>query len=186
MRKIVLQMNITIDGFVGNLNGELDWMLPEVDENQIKYLNSLTKSTDTILIGRKMAEESIPYWRKIAESDEKSQETEYAKFFTDTKKLVFTKTLKSLKGNNVILENNDMQEVITGLKQESGQDMIVYGGAKFVSSLITEKLIDELNLFVHPIAIGKGLPIFTKKSKFQMIRSELYSNGISLSKYVPI
>lgn len=183
MRKLKLQMNITIDGFVGGKNGELDWMLTESDAKQIDYLKSITENVDTILLGRNMAETSIPYWQKIAENENNDSKTEFAKFFTKSQKIVFSKTLKNIEGKNVIIEKNNFTEAILKLKNKSGKDLIVYGGAQFVSSLIPENLIDEFNLFVHPISLGKGLPIFSNKSKFKLTKSECYSNGIVLHKY---
>ena len=185
MRKLKLQMNITIDGFVGDSEGKLDWMLPEVDEKQIQYLNALTSHVDTILLGRKMASESIPHWKNVSTSGKNDPETEYAKFFTDTRKIVFSKTLQDFSGNTLV-ENGDLEESIKQLKEKSGNEIIVYGGATFVASLITHNLIDELNLFVHPVSLAKGLSIFNSVSKFKLIESCLYSNGIILTKYQPL
>jgi len=186
MRKLKLQMNITMDGFVGDTNGKLDWMLPEVDQKQIDFMNKLTKTVDTIVLGRKMATESIPHWEKIAKTNKKDQETEYAKFFTRTSKIVFSKSLKSIEGENVHIEATDLKESMRQLKQKPGNDLIVYGGATFVSSLLHENLIDELNLCVHPVALGKGLPIFQEHSKFKLIKSDSYENGIVLNTYQPL
>jgi dihydrofolate reductase len=178
-------MNITIDGFVGGPDGQLDWMLPEVDERHINYLNSLTNNVDTILLGRKMATESIPHWSKVASSGKRSEETEYAKFFTATSKIIFSRTLTNFEAKNTSVEDSDLKDTIEQLKKKSGNEMIVYGGAKFVASLIELQLIDELNLFVHPVTLGKGLPIFRGNSKFNLMESRSYSNGILLNKYEP-
>lgn len=183
MRKLKLQINITIDGFVARENGELDWMLPESDPKHLEYLKSITASTDTILLGKNMALESIAYWQKTAESDNSNPENEFAKFFTDTPKIVFSKSLKSIEGKNVALENGCLDEAIHKLKIKSGNDLIVYGGAQFVSSLLTENLIDELNLFVHPVSLGKGLPIFNSTNNLNLSKSETYANGIVLHQY---
>jgi len=183
MRKLKLQMNITIDGFVGRENGELDWMLTETDEKQIQYLKSITKNTDTILLGRNMAETAILHWQEIAESSVENSETEFAKFFTETQKIIFSKTLKNSDAKNTTIENGALNEAIRKLKNKSGSDMIVYGGARFVSSLLAENLIDELNLFVHPVSLGKGLSIFNAESKLKLTKSEFYNNGIVLHQY---
>jgi dihydrofolate reductase len=184
MRKLKLPMNITIDGFVSDSDGKLDWMLLEVDEKQINYLRSLTSTVDTILLGRKMAGESIPHWKKIAISGRSDPETEYAKFFTATRKIVFSKTPHDFEENTSV-ENGDLEESIKELKNQSGKEIIVYGGAAFVASLIGQNLIDELNLFVHPVSLGRGLPIFNENSKFKLIESQPYSNGVVLNKYQP-
>lgn len=182
MRKLKLQMNITLDGFVGDSKGKLDWMLPEVDKKQIKQLHNLTQKTGTIIMGRIMATEAIPHWENVALSKTKDEEVVYANFFVNTPKIIFSKTLKKIDGHNISIEKSSLKKRIIELKAEKGKDIIAYGGAKFVSSLIEHKLIDELYLFVHPVAIGNGLPIFNKKSDFELIKSESYSNGIVLNK----
>lgn len=183
MRKLKLQMNISLDGFVGDSKGKLDWMLPEVDKKQIKLLHNLTKSVDTIILGRIMATEAVPYWESVARTKAKDEEAVYADFFVRIPKIIFSKTLKIFEGQNISIEKGNLKKSIMELKSKKGKDIIVYGGAKFVTSLIEQKLIDELNLFVHPVAIGNGLPIFSKKSNFELIKSESYSNGIILHQY---
>ena len=183
MRKLKLQMNMTLDGFVGDVKGQLNWMLPEVDKKQIKYLHQLTNSIDTIILGRVMATEGIPYWESVAKSKSKNEEVAYANLFVKTPKIVFTKTLKIFEGENTSIEKGNLKKAIEQLKSEPGKDIMVYGGARFVSSLIELNLIDELHLFVHPVAIGNGLPIFGKKSKFELEKCESYSNGIVLHLY---
>lgn len=186
MRKLKLQMNMTLDGFVGDVKGQLNWMLPEVDKKQIHYLHELTNSIDTIILGRVMATEGIPYWESVAKSKSKNEEVAYANFFVKTPKVIFSKTLKNFEGENTSIEKGNLKKAVTQLKSESGKDIMAYGGARFVSSLIEQNLIDELHLFVHPVAIGNGLPIFGKKSKFELVKSESYSNGIVLHLYKSI
>lgn len=166
MGKLKLQINMSIDGFVGGLNNDLDWMLPEVDERHLNYLQSLTIKVDTILMGRQMATSAIPYWEKVASSGKETLETKFARFFHGAKKIIFSNSLDEFEGENVTIENRPLKESIDELKSKSQNDLIVYGGARFVASLIDENLIDDLNLFIHPVAIGKGLPIFKNKSKY--------------------
>jgi dihydrofolate reductase len=183
MRKLLLQINISLDGFVADSEGKGDWMLGESDQNQIEFLKTLTGRVGVIILGRKMAQESIPYWEKVAKSLEKNPEVEFAKFFVKTPKVVFSKTIKSFAGENTEVENGSIKEHVEKLKAKSERDIIVYGGAGFVASLIEEKLIDELNLFVHPVSLGSGLPIFKNEQKFEVLKSERYTNGIVLNQY---
>jgi dihydrofolate reductase len=183
MNKLLLQINISLDGFVGDSDGKLEWMIPETDQRQVEFLKGLTNRAGVIILGRKMAIESIPHWEKIAKNQEQNQEVEFAKFFTKTVKVVFSKTIKTLAGENTIVENGSIRESVEKLKAKSKKDIIVYGGASFVASLIEHKLIDELNLFVHPVSLGRGLPIFNKEQKFKILKSECYDNGIVLNQY---
>lgn len=182
MGKLQLQMNISLDGFVGDSEGKLDWMLPETDSRQIDFLKKLTDRTGIIVLGRKMAVESIPHWENVAKRNENNPEVEFARFFVKTPKVIFSKTIKTFDGENTTVENGDSKEHINKLKAKSEKDLIVYGGAGFVASLIEQKVIDELNLFVHPVSLGSGLPIFKGKQKLKILTTKSYENGIVLNR----
>ena len=183
MRKLILQMHMTIDGFVAGPNGELDWMETETDSKQLRLLQDLTESMDTILMGRKMAEGFTTYWENVVDNKPGSPEYAYAKIFVDTPKVVFSKTTKSLPGKNVTVENGDLVEAVNNLKKQAGKNLIVYGGANFVSELIKQNLIDELYLLVNPVAISEGLRIFVERKRFKLVNSTECNNGIVINQY---
>lgn len=185
MRKLILQMQLSLDGFVGRKDGGLDWMTKETGSNQIKYLQRLTNNMDTILLGRKMASESIPHWEKVAKTKSAGEEFEYAKTFADTRKIIFSKTLKKTEGKNTTVESRDLVESVTQLKKEPGKNIIVYGGAKFVSELIKHHLVDEYYLLSNPTAIGTGLEIFTDEVNLKLIDSVSFKNGVVANQYAP-
>ncbi len=179
MRKLKLQVQITVDGFVGRQNGELDWMSSESDEKSTNRINELTDSSDTILLGRKMTDEFINYWTSVAENAE-SPENAFARKMVDIPKVVFSKTVTESRWKNTTVENGELVEEIEKLKNKDGKDIIIYGGANFVSSLIKNNLIDEYHLFVNPVAIGTGFSIFRdldEKLKLKLIKSESFSSG---------
>ena len=103
----------------------------------------------------------------------------------DIPKIVFSKTLGHVEGQNVRLENRDLNAAINQMKQAPGKDIVVYGGATFVSSLIENRLIDELNFFVNPVAIGSGLRIFKDKRPMTLTASVAYPCGIAVNTYRP-
>lgn len=176
-------MNLTLDAFAADKEHKLDWMLPEEDERHIALLSNLTKEIGHIILGRKMAEESISHWEKVASENSNSKETEFAKFFVDTPKTVYSKTAKAPFGANTQTDASVTSSAIPLLKQRSKKDIIAYGGASFVSSLIESRLIDELYLFFHPVAISEGLKIFHAKTEFKLTASEAYSNGIVFNRF---
>lgn len=179
MRKLKLQVQITIDGFVAGPNGELDWMNFDADDKSMDRVNELTDSSDTILLGRKMTDEFINYWSNVLENPE-SPEYSFAKKMIDIPKVVFSKTVTESRWINTTVVGGDLTEEVEKLKNSDGKDILVYGGASFVSSLIKNNLIDEYHLFVNPIAIGKGMSIFgdsEERLKLQLIKSEAFSNG---------
>ncbi len=178
MRKLKVQVQISIDGFIGGTNGEMDWVLFNWSDDLKDYVSTLTDSIDTILLGRKLAEGFIPYWTNSLKSDSPA---EGADIFVQTPKIVFTKTLDECPWENTTLAKGDLQQEITSLKQRDGKDMMVYGGASFLTSLLEHQLIDELHLFINPIAIGKGLPIFhqlQQKQNYTLIQARSFDCGI--------
>lgn len=183
MRKLKLQMQMSVDGFVAGPKGQLDWMSPEMDPKQLQFLQELTESMDTILLGRKMANGFTAYWENVVNTQADSPEYPYAKIFVDTPKIVFSKTIKTVDGKNAVVENDDLVESVNKLKTQEGKDIIVYGGANFVSELIKNNLIDELNLFINPTAIGNGLKIFNDRFKFRLVNSTSYASGIVVNQY---
>lgn len=193
MRKLKLQVQITVDGYVGGPNGDHDWRIWNWDDKLKAFAYPLRDACDTILLGRKMAETFIPHFEEIVntfqtKNDDKALDGKfaYANRMVNMPKIVFSKTMKKFDGKNVSVENGDLATAIKTLKNKEGKDMIVYGGAGFVSSLIKEGLIDEFNLFVNPVMINKGLRIFDlleHRQKLSLISAMAYECGISVLIY---
>ena len=138
-----------------------------------------------------MAEEGfIAHWQNVAINTNSPQYT-FARHITDTRKVVFSKTLDKatpIPGgwDNTDIVDGDFIQAINKLKQQYDKDILVYGGATFVSSLIKENLIDEFHLLVNPVAIGSGLAIFNtigNKMNMTLLKSKAYSSGIVLLHY---
>lgn len=178
-------MQMSIDGFVGGPNGESDFMTWNPDEKFVAFLNYLLDSSDTLLLGRKMTDGFITYWEHAANN---SPETPFAKKIAAIQKVVFTKTLHKSTWKNTTLAKGNLAEEIASLKNKEGKDILVFGGAGFVSSLIKEGLIDEYYLIINPTAIGKGVSIFhslDSKQLFTPIESTLYSGGKTVLGFKP-
>jgi dihydrofolate reductase len=172
-------MQTTLDGFVAGPNGELDWMSFSTDDKSAKRINELTDSSDTILLGRKMTDGFIDYWTSVLDNPE-SPEYAFAKKMIDIPKIVFSKTVKESKWVNTMVANGDLVEEVEKLKNRDGQDILVYGGASFVSSLIKNNLIDEYHFFVNPVAIGQGMSVFgdlSEKRNLRLLKSESFPSG---------
>ncbi len=170
---------MTIDGFVAGPNGEMDWMTSGADDELMSVMNALTDSSDTMLLGRKMNDGFVDFWTSVLEQPENPLYI-FARKMVDMPKVVFSKTVKESKWANTTIANGDLVEEVEKLKQREGKDIIVYGGATFVSNLIKENLIDEFNLFINPTAIGSGLTIFSKMEgnlKLELINSQRFECG---------
>ena len=183
MRKLKLQMQMTLDGYSAGPEGQLDWMTFSWEDDLVSLVNELTDSSDTILMGRKMTAEFVNYWEDILNNHPDSPEYTFAEKMVGLKKIVFSKTQKMIPGKNIVVENGDLVATVNSLKNMNGKDIVVYGGAGFVSSLLDHKLIDELNLFINPVAIGKGMRVFKNRQSFQLINSRGYKNGIVVNTY---
>lgn len=181
MRKLKLQMQTSVDGFVSGPEGQLDWMTNwGEDEKLVSFVNHLTDSSDTILLGRKMTEGFIKYWESVA-SD--SPDYPFARKMVSYSKVVFSKTLDAVEGQNVQVETGPLKDVVNHLKGQEGKDIIVYGGAGFVSSLLEHSLLDELHLFVNPVALGQGMPIFKTRTPLKLTASTTYASGVVVNTY---
>ena len=179
---------MTLDGFVAGPNGELEWMwIPgERDEAAFRKVIELAESCDTILLGRKMTPGFIDHWENVVDNLPDSPEQPLAQLMVDMRKIAFSRIQKAITGRNLEVENGDLATAIQALKKEPGKDIMVYGGANFASSLISQGLIDEYYFFSNPVAIGKGLSIFKEKKILKLESSITFKNGKILNKYLPV
>ena len=187
MRKLKLQVQMSVDGYIAGPNGELDWMVWDWDDELNSYLTELTEPVDTILLGRKMAGGFISHWTNVV-NDPNNPDYAAGKKFVDTPKIVFTKTLKKSEWENTDIASGDLTDEITKLKSQNGKDIIVYGGATFVSALIKGGLIDEFHFFVNPVVLGEGLTIFkdvNHKQDLTLVNAVPFDCGIVLLHYGP-
>jgi dihydrofolate reductase len=187
MRKLKLQVQITIDGYVAGPDGALDWMVWDWDEALKKTVEALTEPVDTILLGRKMADGFISHWTNVRDN---LDDPEYAsgKKFVETPKIVFSKTLQESPWENTEIATGDLTEEVSRLKNQNGGDMIVYGGASFVSALVRERLIDAFYLFVNPVVLGEGKTIFDEvhdQQPMTLVEARAFECGITLLHYEP-
>ena len=177
---------MSVDGFVAGPKGELDWMTFEKDPKLIQLINDLTDSSSTILLGRNMTNEFMNYWEGIVKNQSQGPEYEFARKMVDTPKVVFTRTLAKSPWTNTTLASGDLVGEVNKIKKQEGKDIVVYGGATFVSALIRQDLIDEFNFFINPIILGKGMRIFDlvkERTKLVSIGATGYTDGISVLRY---
>ncbi|MEC3907511.1 dihydrofolate reductase family protein [Tamlana sp. 2201CG12-4] len=185
MRKLKLQMQVSLDGFNSTgPNDEQKWVTWAWDEIK-QYVLELADSADTEIIGRKLAVDYIPYWLEIS-TKQNDPMYELSKIKARQKKIVFTKTLEKSKWGNTVLAKGNLVNQVKKLKNENGKDIIVYGGSSFVSALVKENLIDEFHLFVNPIVLGQGVPIFNQLDNWQQLKlrkSITCDSGIVIQHY---
>lgn len=184
MRKVIYSSMVSLDGFVEGSNREIDWGL--VDEELHTYINEQENQIDTYLFGRRMYE-VMAYW-DTAETDPSNPEyvLEFARIWQGIRKIVFSKTLEHVQGNARLSRGNIVEE-IAQLKAQPGKDMGV-GGATIAATLIQSGLIDEYQLFINPIILGSGTPMFPtldRRTGLCLIETKTFSSGVVFLRYQP-
>ncbi len=188
MRKLKLAIQMTLDGFVAGPQGESNWIfLPgEQDPAAFQFGIDLATSCDTLLLGRKMTREFVSHWENVLDNQPDSPWHPFARIMVGHRKIVFSRTETAIPGRNLEVESGDLATVVQALKKQPGKDILVYGGAGFVSSLISFNLIDEYNIIINPIAIGAGLSIFKERKILNLESSVAYKNGKVLHRYLTV
>jgi len=161
MRKIILNIAVSLDGFIAGPSGEFDWCFVDQDYGMKAFL----KRIDTILFGRK----SYELARQMGEN-----------FFPDKTKYIYSKTLKN-KPNDLKIINQDFEKATEYIKNQPGKDIWLFGGSELITSFINGGLIDELLLAVHPIILGDGKPLFKgvkERQYFDLKNTQTYSSGL--------
>lgn len=155
MRRVVLYMMTSVDGFVAGPDGDLDWMISPDEDRQAEGLEQLD-AIDTALIGRGVYEEMVRYWPTAS--------GEYADRVNAMTKLVFSRRPEHLRWTNArivpVTGDADLVDQVTRLKSRPGQDMVLFGGARLAQAFVRLGLVDEYRLCVQPVALGSGRPLF--------------------------
>ena len=186
MRKVKLQMQISVDGFVAGPNGEMDWMAWDWDDILKRYVADITESVDCILLGRVLAQGFIPTW--TARANDAQTADDFSHKMVDTPKIVFSRSLSVSEWPYTRI-SGDVSAEIGALKQQPGRDIMVYGGSTFVSSLIQHDLIDEYHLFINPVVLGSGKPIWqavSQRLNLQLTNTTVSKTGVVILCYEPI
>lgn len=159
MRKIISFMHISLDGFVSGLNGEMDWI--KVDEEIFDYAGKRISEGDTALYGRVTYQMMENYWPAAGDKPAATRhDIEHSKWYSKVHKVVLSKTLKDAGLNNTKIISDNLPDRINEIKQQSGNDILLFGSPTATHSLIQLNLIDGFWLFVNPVILGRGIPLF--------------------------
>jgi dihydrofolate reductase len=182
MRKLKLQVQISVDGYVAEPDGELDWTT-NVDEKLWQFMNEVADSSNTLLLGRKMAEDFVGHFEAFKPDNPRFA---FAQKMVNIPRIIFTRTLDKPFGINTSLAKGNLADEIAKLKNQKGKDILVYGGAGFVSSLLAGGHIDEFLFFVNPVMINKGMRIFDlldERQNLSLISAVPYECGVTVLRY---
>lgn len=184
MRKMILSIMVSLDGYIEDADKKIDWH--NWDGEMEAYMQHFFDSIDLILLGRITYQMMADFWPA---PQAEAEDPIIAERMNNLPKIVFSKTLTNApwgKFDNVLLLNGIIEEEIRLLKQQPGKDMVIFGGADLASSFIALDLIDEFQIFINPIVLGEGTPLFKdikKPLSVKLLESRLFSYGNVLVRY---
>ena len=175
-------MNISLDGYLSGPKGELDWHFETWNEEMSKKLLEQLEKTDTILLGRFTYEAMAKYWSvKPLEQNFPRQDLAIADRMNRHTKVVFSKTRTDSICNNSIFAINNPEKEIMRLKHQKGKNIILYGSGSLVTTLIQYSLVDKYQLWIHPIILGRGKPLFKNLKtglRLKLTDSVIFESGV--------
>jgi len=190
MRKVIVSMNITLDGYMAGPNGELDWHFECWDPQMGEQLARELSKADTILLGRVTYQAMAGFWPgKTSNPLCARVDYAYAVMMNHHQKAVFSRRLQKADWSNTIILKDEIEEGMLRLREESNgqnKNIIIYGSGRLVTALIKLEMIDEYQLWIHPVLIGKGKPFFGKyfdQQDLQLLSSTSFPSGVVLLHY---
>lgn len=183
MRKIILNLAVSLDNYIEGPNGETDWLT--FSEETGKVLHNYLKEIDTILYGRTSYEKWGTY---VPEENAMDFEKDFYNATDKMAKYVFSKSIPDFKGSPIIVAANIAQRM-QDLKKQSGKNIWLYGGAGLISTFMNLGLIDEFRLAICPIVLGKGKPLFKDlkdRTKLELLDVQSHTSGFLALTYRPL
>ena len=181
MRKVIVSMNTTLDGFMAGPNGELDWHFPLWNTEMASVALEDLDDVDTILLGRRTYQAMEAYWPSAPFDSFSNKMNNY-------KKIVFSNTLKKASWKSTTIISENVPDTIRKIKQLPGKDMIIYGSSSIVHLFFQHNLIDEYRLWIHPVAITNGVPLFKDTHhnfNLKLLRNRTFCSGVVINYYRP-
>lgn len=178
MRKIILNLATTLDGFIEGANGELDWCILEED----MHFDSFLESIDTIFYGRVSYDQWGNYQPDASASD---MEKQIYALIQSRKKIVFSSQLRV--DDKATFINTDVVAQVEKIRDQPGKDIWLYGGAKLITTFIENGLVDVYMISVHPTALGAGKPLFDIPARLNLVLAEtkVFKSGVVQLIYTP-
>jgi dihydrofolate reductase len=190
MRKLIVSMNLTLDGYLSGPDGELDWHIACWTKQMGDALYSQLAATDTILLGRVTYTAMAAHCLSIVNGPScRDDDFAFANMMNSNTKIVFSKTMKLPQWSNTQFLRGDVKDEIMKLKKKKGKDILVYGSSQLVTDLIAAGHVNEYRLWVHPVVSGKGISFFTKLQgtcHLKLLKTKTFNSGVVLLQYKPL
>lgn len=180
MRKVMLLMHVSLDGFTAGPNGEMEWI--RTDDAMFDDVAQLTESADTALFGRVTYEMMAAYWPTAADNPNAGKhDIDHAHWVNAATKLVFSRTLQKVEWANSRIVRDNIAETINHLKAQPGKNLLMIGSATTAHTFMQLGLIDEYWLNVNPVVLGRGLPLFadlTQRFDLKLLGAKTYASEV--------
>ncbi|WP_027382482.1 dihydrofolate reductase family protein [Epilithonimonas caeni] len=185
MRKIISFMHISLDGYVAGPDGEMDWI--KVDEEIFDFVAQRIGESDTAMYGRVTYQMMESYWPTAADKPNASKhDVEHSRWYKGVNKIVLSRTIESQDSNKTTIINDNLADRINEIKQQEGKDILIFGSPSATHSLIQQNLIDGYWLFVNPVVLGEGIPLFVdikEKINLKLLSTQQFTNGVTELNY---
>lgn len=186
MRKLVLFMHISLDGFAADANSGLGWI--SYDSELQQYADGIVATVGSPVYGRVTYELMAGYWPAVLNDPDESEHSKaHAQWVDKVTKIVFSKTMKKAAWNNTIVINDNIAEEINKLKQQPGKDLVIFGSPKLAHSFMELDLIDEYQFTLNPVLLGSGIPVYQNiknKTDLKLVKATPLKSGVVGLHYV--
>jgi dihydrofolate reductase len=186
MRRIISFMHISLDGFVAGPKGEMDWI--KIDEELFDYVGKRISEGDMAMYGRVTFEMMESYWPTAGnEPNASKHDIEHSMWYSKVHKVVLSRTMEGADVNNTSIISNNLEDRINEIKQQDGPDILLFGSPTATHTLINLDLIDGYWLFVNPIVLGQGIPLFVdieNKTKLKLSTTRGFTCGVTELNYL--
>lgn len=180
MRKIIISEHVTLDGFVGGPKGEMDWI--KLDEEMFDLVGKFTDDADAALYGRVTWQMMEAYWPNAGTKPGATKhDKEHSAWYNKVQKVVLSHSMKGQNLPNTTIISHDVAEEIKKIKEQKGKNIMIFGSPRAAHSLMESKLIDEFWLFINPIILGKGIPMFAGtagKTGLKLLGTKKFKCGV--------
>ena len=180
MKHLIFFMHTSLDGFVAGPNGEMNWI--KIDEEMFDFVATMTDKADAALYGRVTYEMMQGYWPTAGDQPNASKhDKEHSAWYNKVTKIVLSTTMNEEGLVNTTVISDNLVENINKIKNQDGENILIFGSPRASHSLLSEGLIDEFWLFVNPILLGQGMPLFKgvrETTQLKLIESLTFTNGV--------
>lgn len=185
MRKLISFMHMSLDGFVAGPKGEMGWI--KVDEEIFNHVGKRISKGDTAMYGRVTYEMMESYWPGAGKKPGASKhDVEHAAWYNQVRKVVLSNTLTAGMNNTIVISGN-LPEQVSKVKQQGDQEILLFGSPTATHALMQQNLIDGYWLFVNPIILGNGIPLFANvrdKIKLNLVNTRPFASGVTELNYI--